>query len=93
MLRSTVLALSVCVFVIACGAAMFDAMYWAFAFWAGVLVLALAIERRSYGAAKREKPGPGWQPTGELFYDDASGHRVEVWFEPATGARRYVQSD
>jgi hypothetical protein len=93
MLRSTVLALSFCGFVIACGASMFDGFYWPFAFWTGLLTLALGIERRRYGATQRERPGAGWQQTGELFYDDASGHRVEVWFEPATGARRYVQSD
>ena len=54
-----------------------------------VLGLALGIERRFYGTAQAMPPGPGWQATGERFLDDTSGRMVEVWFNPATGERRY----
>ena len=33
-----------------------------------------------------------WQPTNEKFIDDESGHPVTVWFNPKTGARRYVEA-
>ena len=33
-----------------------------------------------------------WQPTAEKFIDDESGRPVTVWFNPKTGARRYVEA-
>jgi hypothetical protein len=94
MLRLSALAVAACLFVLAMAAAIFfEKDAWPFVFWTGLVTLALAIERRSYGAAQRGQPGEGWQRTGEAFFDDASGHRVEVWFDPASGERRYVQVD
>ena len=34
--------------------------------------------------------GGDWQPTGETFRDEESGHWVKVWFNPGTGERRYI---
>ena len=93
MLRSSALAIAACLLALALVGTFFDAGAWPAVFWTGIVVLALAIERRRYGAAQSDRPGPGWQQTGERFFDDATGHRVEVWFDPATGERRYVQID
>jgi hypothetical protein len=58
----------------------------------GLLVVSIAIERSTY----RPKVDPNrgaWQMTGERFRDPASGHMMEVRFNPATGQRDYVQID
>lgn len=33
---------------------------------------------------------PTWHATGERFLDEATGTPIDVWFDPASGARRYV---
>jgi hypothetical protein len=55
-----------------------------------VICTGLAIERRFYGANTDQRPGPGWQETSEQFIDDSTGDHVRVWYNPATGERRYV---
>jgi hypothetical protein len=60
------------------------------AIWAVILLGGLAVERWRYKRLGAAPPGPGWQPTGERFVDPASGRRVTVYFNPATGERRYV---
>jgi hypothetical protein len=92
-LRSAALAVAVCLFVVATAAAAFDHGAWPFVFWTALVALALAFERRRYGAAQSGRLGPGWQQTGERFFDDATGQQVEVWFDPSTGERRYVKAD
>ena len=42
---------------------------------------------RGHGDA--ETPQIGWQPTGERFRDPTTGEAIEVWEDPATGAREY----
>jgi hypothetical protein len=54
------------------------------------LSIALGLERRHYGLAQRDRPGPEWQKTEEQFLDDVSGRLVQVWYNPKTGERRYV---
>lgn len=68
-----------------------------------VVVLAVAFERSRYRSEATERgagdPGPGggeptmpaapFRPTGELFVDPTSGHRLRVYLNPATGERRY----
>lgn len=54
-----------------------------------IVGIGLAIERQLYGAPRAAPPGPGWQATGERFFDDATGRMVDVWFHPASGERRY----
>ena len=93
MLRSAALAVAICVLGIATVAAIVDHIAWPVVFWVAVIAIALAVQRQRYGAAQLGRPGPGWQSTGERFFDDASGHQVEVWFNPASGERRYVQQD
>jgi hypothetical protein len=54
------------------------------------LVLALLVERWRYKRVTGEPPGPGWVATGERFVDPESGALVTVYFNPASGERRYV---
>jgi len=60
----------------------------------GTLVTAgIALEPR-YGRPRDTAPRSGsWQRTGERFVDDESGELVEVWYNSATGERRYTQAD
>ena len=70
------------------------------------LVVIVAVERsryRSEGAERsNDSPGPGggepsgspleprFRPTGEVFIDPTSGHRMRVVVDPASGERRYI---
>lgn len=58
-----------------------------------VLVGALAFERWRYKPAVKERLGPNWHRTGERFVDPTTGEPLEVYFDPVTGERRYVQAD
>jgi hypothetical protein len=59
-----------------------------------MLVGALLLEPR-YGRPRRDGPQPqvDWQRTGERFFDDETKRLVEVWYNPATGERRYAGVD
>ena len=70
------------------------------------LVLVVLFERQRYRSAAAEQgnmaPGPGggeplggsleprFRPTGEVFIDPTTGHRMRVVVDPANGERRYV---
>ena len=58
----------------------------------GLLVVSIAIERSTYRPKVDANRGT-WQMTGERFRDPASGHMMEVRFNPTTGQRDYVQVD
>jgi len=60
------------------------------AFWGVLLLIGLAIERWRYKRLAARPPGPEWQATGERFVDPETGRLVTVYFQPATGERRYV---
>jgi hypothetical protein len=53
-----------------------------------VVVLGTVFEHR--GRTDDERPGPGWERTGERFREP-DGKVVDVWFNQATGERRYVK--
>jgi hypothetical protein len=55
-----------------------------------VLLLALVVERWRYKPVTGHPPGAGWVPTKERFVDPESGRLVTVFYQPATGERRYV---
>ena len=55
-----------------------------------VITAGLAFERQRYKANHPDRPGPGWTRTAERFTDPATGDTVRVYFNPATGERRYV---
>ncbi len=52
------------------------------------VVLGTVFEQR--GRTDNERPGPGWERTGERFREP-DGKVVDVWFNQATGERRYVK--
>ena len=70
------------------------------------LVLVVTFERQRYRSAAAERTnavvGPGggepsgspleprFRPTGEVFIDPTTGHRMRVVVDPASGERRYV---
>jgi hypothetical protein len=70
------------------------------------LVVIVAIERSRYRSDAAERtnasPGPGggepaggpleprFRPTGEVFIDPTTGHRMRVVVDPVNGERRYI---
>jgi hypothetical protein len=60
---------------------------WWLLFNASILGLALLFERRGYHP--RAPDSASLHPSGERFLDPTSGELVEVWEDPATGAREY----
>lgn len=57
----------------------------------GAVVLVTAVLEPIYGHIVRRPPvGGRWQPTDEKFVDPESNQLVTVWYNPATGERRYV---
>jgi hypothetical protein len=59
----------------------------------GCLIAVTAIAEPVYGKLLSRPSRPGnWRPTGEKFIDPETGKPVEVWFEPNTGERRYVDA-
>ena len=61
------------------------------AFWGGVIMVAVALERWRYKPLLT-LPGPGFEATPERFIDPASGRPVQVFVDRKSGERRYVQS-
>lgn len=56
----------------------------------GLVVLVTVLVERGYGHLTRVPLGGNWRPTDEKFVDPESGELVTVWFDPASGERRYV---
>lgn len=56
----------------------------------GVVAVVTALAEPIYGQAKAPPKGGNWQPTDERFVDPETRKTVTVWFDPATGERRYV---
>jgi len=65
--------------------------------WLGVLgALAVAgtvFERVRYKELERRPPGIGFAATEERFRDPATDRWVQVYYNGATGERRYVEID
>ena len=55
-----------------------------------VIVLGTVFERWRY---RNSAPPAGarWERTGERFVDPASGDTMEVYYDPASGERRYLR--
>lgn len=64
---------------------------WPLLLGAFVLLLGTAGEQWRYHRALPGRPGERWDETGERFVDPDSGRVVRVLYDPATGARRYVE--
>lgn len=56
----------------------------------GIITLGILFERWRY---RKHEPSTDarWQSTGERFVDPATGKDVEVFYDPASGERRYVE--
>jgi hypothetical protein len=57
------------------------------------VVIVTAFAEPIYGVAVRRPSGANWRPTDEKFIDPETGELVTVWFDPATGERRYVDEN
>ena len=72
------------------------------------ILIAVVYERSRYRSAeadvRNDRPGPGggepvgalppgFRPTTEVFIDPATGRRMRVYLQPATGYRRYMAED
>ena len=55
-----------------------------------VLVGGIAFERWRYKRLREDPPGGRWITTDERFFNPESGKRVAVFYDPASGERRYV---
>jgi hypothetical protein len=54
-----------------------------------LIVLGTAFERWRY-RPNPDRPGAGWEATGERFEDPQTGKTLRVFYHPASGERRYV---
>jgi hypothetical protein len=69
-----------------------DHAAWPMLLPAGLLFAGCVFERFHYRGPEQPSAGP-WEVTGERFLDERSGLPVSVWFNPATGERRYVDAE
>ena len=67
----------------------YGGMAWPAMVIGGLIVVGVLAERVIYKPLSQRAP-PGWQCTGERFVDDATGKTVEVFYDPKSGARQYV---
>ena len=55
----------------------------------GLIVLGTVFERWRYRPPDA-RPVTRWEPTGERFEDPQTGQIMQVYYDPASGQRRYV---
>ena len=78
-------------FLVICGVLLWIGGGGPFLLIAGGVALITALLEPIYGRASAAPPrGAAWKPTDERFIDPETGEPVAVWFDPATGERRYV---
>jgi len=63
-----------------------------FLIWGAIVMIAVCCESWRYCRNKLSKNGQ-WQRTGERFEDPETGKNMEVFYDPASGDRRYIQCD
>ena len=63
-----------------------------FLLWGAVLVIAVLCERWRY-RRNEHADGERWQKTDERFLDHETGQTVDVYYDPASGERRYVKGE
>jgi len=59
----------------------------------GVVVLVTAAIEPIYGRPGTRPHDGQWRPTDEKFVDPETGKLVTVWFDSASGERRYVAEE
>lgn len=59
----------------------------------GLLVVGLAVTIVVLGWDRYRRPrrSAALQPTSEVFIDPETGRRMQVWADPSTGERAYVE--
>jgi hypothetical protein len=55
-----------------------------------IIIIGTLFERWRYTQTGRP-PNGRWQPTGERFSDPSTGKNMEVFYDPDSGERRYVE--
>ena len=60
---------------------------------AAIIVIVTALLEPIYGRTVTRPFGDAWRPTDEKFIDPETGELVTVWFDSATGERRYVADE
>ena len=60
--------------------------------WGTILTVGVLFERWRYRRIEDARASH-WQKTDERFIDPETGKIVEVYYDPATGERRYVHTD
>ena len=93
MLRTFILVAAMLLFTAALIGAVIDPAVWPTLIAATILLAGIVFERRRYGAAQAKPAGDAWRETPERFVDDASGRPLTVWYNDATGERRYVDPE
>jgi len=91
MLRTFIQAFAFIVLLCAMAMVVIQPAAWPALVFAGLLVLGTLWERFYYRGGTVHGEGGRWQATAERFLDEESGRPVTVWFNPATGERRYVE--
>lgn len=91
-LRTIVLVIAAIAFAGALTGTLVDSGVWPSLLVSTVLLVGIVFERARYGAAQRRPTGDRWEETPERFIDDETGRPVTVWFNAASGERRYVDS-
>jgi hypothetical protein len=56
----------------------------------GIILLGTLFERWRYRQAP-PPPGARWERTAERFVDPTTGDTLEVYYDPASGERRYLR--
>jgi hypothetical protein len=56
----------------------------------GAITVGTVFERVLYKPVLSDRPGRGWTNTGERFVDPETGETVDVFYNAASGERRYV---
>ncbi len=70
-----------------------DPQWFSFALPGLLLAGGILIERWRYKPTRKSRPDQPWQATGERFVDMETNTVVEVYFDPSTGERSYVDTD
>lgn len=91
-LRNTVLAVALIWLALGGWLATIDPGAWPMIVIPATPLVGIIFERFHYsGNASAASPRGDWRATNERFLDDETGRPVLVWFNPTTGARKYVE--
>jgi hypothetical protein len=93
MLRLAVMVAASVFVVIAVAAVFSDPGAWPMLIVASVFLLGTVGERFHYAGQEVAGPDGPWEPTSERFLDEESGKLVTVWYNAATGERRYIEAE